>query len=210
MAFQPPAPQPMEIAGPSGILQAIVDDPGSAQAGAIAVICHPHPLQGGTMNNKVVHTLARALNECAVPTVRFNYRGVGDSVGTYDGGAGETDDALAVIEWARLRWPDRPLWLAGFSFGGGVAVRAALRTQAVRLITVAPAMARDAPPVQLNDCAWLVIQGDADEVVSPQIVIDWANALTPRPDLKVLVGAGHFFHGRLIELREVVRDWIRG
>jgi alpha/beta superfamily hydrolase len=112
------------MTGPSGALQAIIDEPESvqpvsAQPVAIAVICHPHPQQGGTMNNKVVHTLARALNECAVPTVRFNYRGVGSSVGTYDGGVGETEDALAVIDWARLRWPDQPLWLAGFSFVAG-------------------------------------------------------------------------------------------
>lgn len=208
MVFQPPAPQPVTIPGPTGALQAIVEAPNSVAPAAIAVVCHPHPLQGGTMTNKVVHTLARACNECGVPTVRFNYRGVGDSAGSYDGGVGETDDALAVIDWARARWPDVPLWLAGFSFGGSVALRASVRTQTARLITVAPGAAREAPPMQLPQCPWLLLQGEADEVISATMVLDWARALPVTPTIHVLPGAGHFFHGRLIELREAVRDWL--
>lgn len=208
MVFQPPAPQPVTIPGPIGTLQAIVEAPADVIPTAIAVVCHPHPLQGGTMTNKVVHTLARACNDCGVPTVRFNYRGVGDSVGSYDGGVGETDDALAVVDWARARWPGVPLWLAGFSFGGGVALRASVRTQTARLITVAPGSAREAPPLQLPECPWLLLQGDADEVIPAAMVLDWARVLPVTPTIHVLTGAGHFFHGRLIELREVVRDWL--
>lgn len=209
MVSQPPPPQSIEIPGPCGVLQAIIEEPANVPTAAFAVICHPHPLQGGTMTNKVVHTLARACNECGVPSVRFNYRGVGGSAGSYDGGVGETEDALAVIAWARGRWPDKPLWLTGFSFGGGVALRASLRTPTVRLITVAPAAAREAPPAQLPACPWLLIQGDADEVLPASMVLNWANSLSVRPETRVMSGAGHFFHGRLIELRELVRVWLQ-
>lgn len=209
MTFQPPVQQPCSIHGPSGVLQAIVEEPAGVAPPAIAVVCHPHPLQGGTMTNKVVHTLARACNELGVPTVRFNYRGVGNSEGSYDDGIGETDDALAVIDWARARWPDTPLWLAGFSFGGGVALRASVRTSTARLITVAPAAARATAPQVLPDCPWLLVQGDADEVIPAAMVLAWAKSLSVVPDIRVLEGAGHFFHGRLMELREVVRDWLK-
>jgi alpha/beta superfamily hydrolase len=208
MTFQPPMPQPVNIDGPCGLLQAIVEEPIGAAPPAIAVVCHPHPLQGGTMTNKVVHTLARACNEVGAPTVRFNYRGVGASEGNYDDGVGETEDALAVIEWARARWPATTLWLAGFSFGGGVALRASVRTNTTRLITVAPAAAR-AGTQAVPDCPWLLVQGDADDVVPAEMVLDWAKTLRVTPDIRVLTGAGHFFHGRLIELREVVRDWLQ-
>ncbi len=208
MTIQPPVPQPVSINGPSGVLQAIVDEPIGTVVPAIAVVCHPHPLQGGTMTNKVVHTLARACNEVGAPTVRFNYRGVGGSEGAYGDGIGETDDALAVIEWVHARWPAAPLWLAGFSFGGGVALRASVRTSTARLITVAPAAARAADQT-IPDCPWLLVQGDADDVIPAAMVLDWASSLRVTPDIRVLAGAGHFFHGRLVELREVVRDWLK-
>jgi alpha/beta superfamily hydrolase len=208
MAFQPPAPQAVEVIGPCGVLQGIVEQPGDSPR-AVAVVCHPHPLQGGAMTNKVVHTLARSFNECNIASVRFNYRGVGASAGSYDAGVGETDDTLAVVHWAQLRWPDKPVYLAGFSFGGGVALRAALRMNCAGLITVAPAVARAAPPAHLPQCRWLLIQGDADEVIPAAMVMDWVQALQVKPELKVMAGAGHFFHGRLIELRELVRAWLQ-
>lgn len=202
-------PESVIIAGPAGQLEAIVEDPGTPHS-ALGVICHPHPLHGGTMTNKVVHTVARAFNINGAPTVRFNYRGVGASSGSYDEGAGETDDALAVIAWAQARWPGRSVWLAGFSFGGGVALRAALRAPIVRLITIAPAVARAGPLAQLPTCPWLLIQGDADEVVPASMVLDWAESLTVAPEIKMMAGAGHFFHGRLVELRELIGDWLNG
>jgi uncharacterized protein len=208
MALQSPSPQLLQIPGPSGLLQAIVEEPGVAPT-ALAIICHPHPLHGGTMTNKVVQTLARACNDCGAPAVRFNYRGVEGSEGSYDGGVGETEDALAVIDWAQLRWPGVPLWLAGFSFGGGVALRAAVRRSTTRLITVAPAAAREAIPVRVPDCPWLLIQGDADDVIPAPMVLAWAQALPVSPEVRVLEGAGHFFHGRLVELRTLVSDWLK-
>ena len=160
------------------------------------------------MTNKIIHTLARTFNECGVPTVRFNYRGVGESEGSYGEGIGETDDALAVIEWAKDRWNNAPLWLAGVSFGGGVALRAAQRVPVERMIMVAPAVAREAPLENLPACPWLIVQGDADDVVPAEIVTGWVKQMPSPPQYIVLPGVGHYFHGRLGELREVVRHWI--
>ena len=207
MAHQPPLPEAVIIPGPCGALQAIVEALDSPTA--IAIVCHPHPLHGGTMTNKVAHALARSCNECGMVSVRFNYRGVGESAGSYDNGAGETEDALAAVRWAQTRWPGKVLFLAGFSFGGGVALRASLQTDCVGLITVAPAIARDAPPAQLPACPWLLIQGDADDVVPAAMVLEWVDALAIKPEVRMLPDAGHFFHGRLLELREIVCDWLR-
>ena len=157
------------------------------------------------MDNKVVYTVARALEQLGAPAIRFNFRGVGASTGSYDAGRGETADALAVIAYGRRRWPNAALWLAGFSFGGAVAVRAAGEAGPQRLIAVAPGITTitvtdAAPPA----CPWLIVQGDADEVVPPEAVRAWAQKLSPAPEMRVLPGAGHFFHGRLNELRDVV------
>lgn len=209
MVFRPPAPQTLMIPGPSGDLEAILEIPAAGDGTRVAVVCHPHPLHGGTMLNKVVHTLARTFNECDVATVRFNYRGVGKSVGVYDEGRGETRDALAVIDWALQRRPGSRLWLAGFSFGGGVAIRAAAERKTERLVTVAPAVARAPEEVQsLPDCPWLVVQGDQDEVIDPQLVFAWAKTLPSSAELEVLKEAGHYFHGRLAHLREAVQAWL--
>lgn len=206
MSYQPPVPEAVTIQGPCGDLEAIVESPSSPVA--IAVVCHPHPLHGGTMTNKVAHALARSCNECDMVSVRFNYRGVGQSAGTYDEGVGETQDALAVVHWAQQRWPGLPLYMAGFSFGGGVALRTAVQMPCVGLVTVAPAIARDPAPARLPSCPWLLIQGDADDVVPSSTVIDWVNALSVKPEMNIVEGAGHFFHGRLIDLRQVVREWV--
>jgi alpha/beta superfamily hydrolase len=202
------------IAGPAGRLEALVEEsaeetmPGGAPRFA-AVICHPHPLFGGTLRNKVVHTLASALREPGAVTLRFNFRGVGASEGTHDGGAGETGDAQAVIAWARARWPGVPLVLAGFSFGGAIAIRAAALSQPQWLISVAPAVDRvSLAGVVLPDCPWLIVQGEADEVVAPASVIDWATQHAPHAKLRLLPGVGHFFHGRLHELVGCIRaEW---
>lgn len=208
LPFTPPRPQSVFINGPAGKLQAIVEEPDHTPYQHYAVLCHLHPLHGGTMTNKIIHTLARTFNECGVPTVRFNYRGVGESDGSYGDGIGETEDALAVIEWARARWNEAPLWLAGVSFGGGVALRAAQRVSAERMIMVAPAVAREAPLANLPTCPWLIVQGDADDVVPAEIVTAWVKKMPSSPKYIVLPGVGHYFHGRLGELREVVRHWI--
>lgn len=191
------------IDGPSGVLEALLEEAG-ADAGHFAVICHPHPLHGGTMHNKVVYMLARTFLERGMPALRFNYRGVGASAGTYDDGRGETDDALAVLHWARQRWPKAHWVLAGFSFGALVALRAALVASPRYLVSVAPPAARLTEPLSRPDCPWLIVQGDADEVVDYREVIDWAGRFDPPPTVRVLAGGDHFFHGRLHELRAVV------
>src|SRR5262245_50506204 len=110
-AFRPPAAQPVTISGPAGALEAIVEELSLKSIQRFAVVCHPHPQFGGTLNNKVVHTLARTLQELGLATVRFNFRGVGASAGAYAEGIGETDDVLAVIDWGSARWPGARLWL---------------------------------------------------------------------------------------------------
>jgi len=198
----------VSIAGQAGALEAIAEDPG-AESPSYAVICHPHPLYGGTMDNKVVTTVARALQETGMPTLRFNFRGVGASAGEFDQGAGETADADAVGEWGAARWPGRSLVIAGFSFGGYVALRLAQRRLPRHLITIAPAVQGFVASTAVPRCPWLVVQGDADDVVDPKAVIDWVNGLDPKPRLVVLPGVGHLFHGALRELRDAVVDAIR-
>ena len=199
------------IQGPAGDLEALIETPQDGQGApvspvrACAVVCHPHPLYGGTMDNKVVYTVARAFQQCGAPAIRFNYRGVGKSAGSYDEGRGETADALAVIAYARQRWPQAALWLGGFSFGGAVAVRAAGTAAPARLVLVAPAVTRlDVSGVPAPACPWLIVQGDADDMVPAADVLSWARALEPAPAVTLLPGAGHFFHGRINELREAV------
>ncbi len=205
-----PVTQAVTIAGPAGVLEAIVDTPPDSAATQIAVICHPHPLYGGTMTNKVVHMLAKACNDLGVPAVRFNYRGVGASAGAYAEGDGETDDAIAVLDWARERWPGAGLWLGGFSFGGAVAIRAAVRRDVRRLITVAPAIRRVAvDAANLPTCPWLIVQGDDDELVDVADIQRWVATLPVPPELVMLQGVQHFFHGRMNDLRQVVLDWVR-
>ena len=214
--MKPPRAERVRLAGPAGEIEALVetsvDQPASegVMPGRFGVVCHPHPLYGGTLDNKVVYTLARAFVELGVPTIRFNFRGVGGSSGSYDEGRGETADALAVIAYGRERWPGAPLWLAGFSFGGAVAVRAAAQAGPERLVTVAPGITRVAMEgVDSPTCPWLVVQGDADDVIEPAAVLEWAGRQSLAPTLHLLPGAGHFFHGRLHELRAVVLDFLR-
>jgi alpha/beta superfamily hydrolase len=203
-----PSATSLEIAGPAGPLEALLEDPGGSAAD-FGVICHPHPLHGGTMHNKVVFTLARALRERGMPTLRFNYRGVGRSAGSYDEGRGETEDALAVVGWGRRRWPAARLVLAGFSFGALVALRAALVAGTEQLISVAPAVTRLAVAVPRPAGQWLVVQGDADELVDCSDVQAWARAFEPPPTLRIFAGGDHFFHGRLHELQAAVVEHLR-
>ena len=174
---------------------------------AVAVVCHPHPLYGGNFNNKVVHQLAKTFRELGAVSVRFNFRGVGNSEGSYDEGRGEVEDLVAVAHWARQRWPALPLWLAGFSFGGFIALRAAQSLKPRRLVTVAPAVNYfGAEPPVLAALDWLLIQGDKDEVVPPGIITTWLKSLKTQPRLVMMEGADHFFHGRLNALRQVILE----
>lgn len=205
-----PVTEAIVIEGPAGVLEGILDTPQDGRAVAhVGVVCHPHPMHGGAMTNKVAHMLARSFNEAGAPAVRFNFRGVGASAGAYDEGDGETQDALAVLDWAAQRWPQAHLWLAGFSFGGAVAIHAATLRNVQRLVTVAPAVERVRTAVaEPPSCPWLIVQGDQDELVNPLETQRWASSLAAPPTVKMLPGVDHFFHGRLSELREVVVSWL--
>jgi uncharacterized protein len=211
MVSKPPRAERIVIPGPAGDIQTLIETPAgdASDLRHFGVVCHPHPLYGGTLDNKVVYTLARAFEELGAPAIRFNFRGVGTSAGQYDEGRGETEDALAVVAYGRERWPRAELWLAGFSFGGAVAIRAAARANPARLVAVAPAVMRVSVDAVTPSCPWLIVQGDADDLVEPGAVLDWASQLSPPPAVKVLPGAGHFFHGRLHELRETVLAFMK-
>ena len=189
------------VPGPAGQIETAIDLPadGAPPVGT-ALICHPNPTQGGTMDNKVVQTLARAFIHLGWRAVRFNFRGIGKSEGGWDEGRGEVDDALAVLQ--AVRAPGEALILSGFSFGGYVASRAALSLAepAQRLVLVGPATSRfDTAPVPADT---VVIHGEVDDVVPLSSVLDWA-----RPQslpVTVVPGVGHFFHGQLPLLKSLV------
>lgn len=197
------------LQGDAGALElaCAVPDPALARAG-VAVICHPHPLQGGggSMTNKVVTTLERSLLDLGLATVRFNFRGVGRSEGVHDDGVGETDDLIRIARWAREQRQGDALWLAGFSFGSYVAMRGAAALDPAQMILVAPPAGRwDFARLAAPRCPWLIVQGEADEVVDPAAVYAWAATLQPAPTVVRLPDTGHFFHRRLLELRDAVK-----
>ena len=176
----------------------------------MALLCHPNPVQGGTMLNKVISTLQRTARDAGYSTLRFNYRGVGASAGVHDMAQGEVDDAAAAAQWLREQHPDLPLTLLGFSFGGFVAACLAgrLEQQGVaveRLFMVAPAVSRlpaDTPLAQ--QAALTLIQPEQDEVIDPAQVYAWSQALPRAHELLKVAECGHFFHGKLVELKELV------
>ena len=209
MKHQAPLVQRVMINGPAGLIEALVERPQIAVAGTVAVCCHPHPLYGGTMQNKVVHTLARAAQDQGVTSLRFNFRGVGGSGGTHDKGEGESDDAAAVAGWCRRELGAGTLWALGFSFGSYVAFRLAVAREAQLLVTVAPPVHRfDFARFEIPRCPWLVVQGDADTLVNHEAVLGWTRDLDPAPQVEILPGAEHFFHGRLTVLRSLVGEWM--
>ena len=207
----PPEEASFALAGPAGKLEAIsnVAAPGDARAG-VAVVCHPNPVQGGTMHNKVVTMLERSLRESGLDTVRFNFRGTGASEGSYDEGNGESEDLAAVVAWVRRLRPDDAVWLAGFSFGSYVTIRNAARLHAAALVSIAPPAGRFAlQAIQAPTCPWLIVQGEADEVVEPQAVFDWIDSLPVAPELVRMPDTSHFFHRRLLDLRGAVKHAVQ-
>lgn len=195
------------VRGAAGAIEVVANVPGPALRG-IALVCHPHPLQGGTLDNKVVQTLAKSFYALGYAAVRFNFRGVGESAGSFDEGRGETEDALVVLGDARMRYGETlPVALAGFSFGSFVVTRVSQRVQAQGLVLVGAAVNRfDVPSVPAGT---IVIHGEEDDVVPLADVLAWA-----RPqELPIVVfpGSGHFFHGRLPQLTRIVTTmWPHG
>lgn len=194
------------IPGPAGEIELSLM-PVEGNPAVVAIVCHPHPLHGGSMNNKVVTTLARVFNSLGYPAVRFNFRGVGQSAGEFDEGVGEAADLMAVVEWVKARFPTAKLALAGFSFGSFVALRAYVASGAKIMVTVAPPLERmPYETLVLPRENWIVVQGDQDEIVDAQGVYDWVDSLSPKPMLIRMPEASHFFHGQLISMRDRLRD----
>jgi alpha/beta superfamily hydrolase len=198
------------IEGPAGKLEVVVSEPTGEERNAFGVVCHPHPVYGGTMHNKIVTALSKTLQDMCVSTVRFNFRGVMESQGRFDSGKGELDDLLAVIDWIRRDRPKKELWLAGFSFGSYIAAKAATKIETSKLVTVAPPVQhfpmKDLPPIT---CPWVLVQGERDDVVPPREVFEWAEARNPQPIIIRFPEAGHYFHGQLGELRAQIEEALR-
>jgi alpha/beta superfamily hydrolase len=207
----PTAAAELLLPGPAGALELACDvpDAGIARAG-VAIVCHPNPVQGGTMNNKVVTTLARTFGELGLATVRFNFRGIGKSEGVHEEGRGESEDLVAIAEWVRGERPGDALWLAGFSFGSYVVLRVAAKLDPAQLVLVAPPVGRwDFADIALPSCPALVVQGEEDEVVDAQAVFAWAQAQAPKPTVVRMPQTSHFFHRRLLDLRDAVKNAVR-
>ena len=208
-----PTLKKFSITGAAGNLEGIAHLPDESPR-AIVVVAHPLPTMGGTMDNKVVTTLARTFVELGFVALRFNFRGVGNSEGGFDGGNGEVQDVLAIVHYAQQEYGDLPLILSGFSFGGYVQARAAQQLHPQQLVLVAPAVGRfttsamlktGMPDVPANT---LLMHGDMDEVVPFADVLHWA-----RPQqlpVVVLPGAEHFFHGRLTQIKQIVLQHFTG
>jgi alpha/beta superfamily hydrolase len=202
MHIRPMPPASLEramIEGAAGPIETDLNDPGHERRG-IALIAHPNPLQGGTKDNKVVTTLAKAFYNLHYVTARPNFRGVGASAGVHDEGKGETDDLVAVAEHLRRRYGQGELILAGFSFGSFVQTHVAKRVKANGMVLVGPAVDRFSAESVPADT--LVVHGEHDDVVPLHSVFDWA-----RPQhlpIVVVPGGEHFFHGRLNLLAQIV------
>lgn len=205
--------QDLTIVGPAGDLECLMVQPdGWREQDPIAICCHPHPQHGGTMHNKVVYILTKAFHQLGTATLRFNFRGVGKSQGEFDNGVGEQSDVLAVAAWLRQHYPEAPLWLSGFSFGGYVSLMTHDKIDPAKLLVVAPAIELypDAKAVQVHTRDWILIQGGADELVSPDAVGAWLRQQQNKPRLIWLDEAGHLFHGYLNKIQEqIVSTWAR-
>ncbi|MEO6065437.1 MAG: alpha/beta fold hydrolase [Lysobacterales bacterium] len=207
----PDASGPLVLRGAVGAIEAVIDvpEPADVRLGTV-IVCHPHPLHGGTLHNKVVTILERSLRECGLRTLRFNFRGVGASEGTHDDGAGEADDLQEIAQWVMHARPQDALWLAGFSFGAAVAAHASIALPCAQLITVAPPVDKygfeSSPP---PTCPWLLIQGEDDDVVEPAQVYAYVEKLDNPPTLVKMPGAGHFFHRKLMDLRGALKNGVK-
>ena len=196
-----------EIAGPLGSLEALLDEPGSAPRAA-AVFAHPHPLYGGTMHSRPVYQTAKALAQTGVAVLRFNFRGVGASSGSHDGGIGEMEDYRAALDVMAARYPGLPLWAAGFSFGGWVAWNVGLEDARVPLLVglSLPVNRFDFGPVTGSGKATVLVHGEHDEVVPARDIRRFYADLREPKELVIIEGADHVFDGHTAEAAEAVAD----
>lgn len=206
-ALRSPGVYPLSLQGHVGHLELELTVPESVNWHYVAVLGHPNSLQGGTMHHKVITTLVRAYNALRIPCIRFNFRGVGQSAGEYDAGFGESDDMVLIARLWKQAFPEAVVFFAGFSFGAYVAYRAAacykqdIATETF-LITIAPSVHHyDYHEFSLESTPWVVVQGAEDEVVPAQLVYDFAAQKKPALPLLRFEHTGHFFHGKLIELK---------
>ena len=175
------------------------------------VICHPDPGGGGTMDNKVVSTVARSMREVGMPSVRFNYRGVGLSGGESTGGSGEAADCLKVIQWLRRQKPNADIVLAGFSFGSYVALRASSECgPLLAMLSIAPSVTMQPfAGLTLPTCPWLIVQGEADELIAPSAVYDWVAGLADNVQFIRMPDTSHYYHGQLVPLKAHIVDFLK-
>lgn len=197
------------LPGPAGQLEVMTTRPDKLVA-AVAIICHPHPLKEGTMHNKVVTILAKAFDKLGFATVRFNYRGVGNSEGSYGNMEGEIEDLLAIKTWVSQVLPEADCCLAGFSFGGFIAASVAHQLDDIKcLVTVAPAINHaDFSALAHIHCPWLVIHGDQDDIVPYDQVLALSQNPPSPMELLTVSDTGHFFHGKLVLLQQMVMGFL--
>jgi alpha/beta superfamily hydrolase len=198
-----------EIRGPMGPLEVLLDEPDTARAAC--VFSHAHPLYGGTMHMKAVYQASKALARIGVASLRFNFRGVGSSRGTHDGGPGEMDDYRAALDFMANRYPGAPLWAAGFSFGSWVAWNVALDDERVHLLLgiSLPVNRFDFSPVKSSSKAKFLIHGGLDELISVREIRKFYSELAEPKELTVIEGADHLFDGKTSEVGEAVEDLLK-
>lgn len=200
-----------EIKGGAGDIEVLITRPArTTDTTPIIIISHPHPLYGGSMTNKVVYILAKTFSELNAITVRFNFRGVGKSEGKYNDGIGEAEDLQLIAKELKQWRPQAPIWLAGFSFGAYVTTRAQKVIQAEKLLLVAPPVSMY-PFDELDEIIipWVVIQGGQDEVIDATAVKNWVSQRKNQPQFIWMEEAGHFFHGKLNEVKEAIQQaWV--
>jgi len=203
------------LKGPAGVLEARANNTGSNNA--IGIVCHPHPLYQGSMDNKVVTTIVRAFQTLGLKTIRFNFRGIGKSEGSYSQGIGEVEDLESIIRWVKENHPNDRIYLAGFSFGSYIATKYASETKIdiAALLTVAPAITHfDFLSLPVPPCPWVIIHGSKDELISLSEVKKWVEDTKQKHqrfpiELIIIEEATHFFHGCLVTLRNQIEKIIK-
>jgi alpha/beta superfamily hydrolase len=198
------------LPSPVGPLEAILEEGAASPPSAVAVLCHPHPQYGGTMNNKVIVRAAQAFREAGLATLRFNFRGVGKSAGTFDFGEGEQEDVAAALAFMAERYPGIPIWIAGYSFGAWVGLRVGVRDERVTTLVAIGAAVALADFRFLEECAKpkLFIQGTKDEFAPLEHVQALMLTLPEPKELILIEGADHFFTGKLEELKSELLRYV--